>query len=115
MKNWLGLGLAAATLAASVSAGFACEQHAAAAKPQDAKETKDAKQATDTKNLAASGHAAGCDMPCCAQEKTDGDKPCAAQDAKGCPKKAATATAAKAEPAKDTAQAQPAPDPGTHR
>lgn len=120
-KNWIGLSLAAVALTVSVSTGFACDQQAPAA---DSKEATDAK---DAKTVAANGHAAGCDMPCCAHAKdavndknaanAPAEKPCAAHDAKGCPKKAAPAAvaAAKSEPAKDAAKAQPAAAPGTHR
>ena len=114
-KNWIGLSLAAVALAVSASTCFACGEQAQAA---DAK---------DVKTVAANGDAKGCDMPCCAHantatgEKTaapaTGEKPCTVQEAKGCPKKAgATAAAiAKAEPAQDTAKAEPAVDPGTQR
>jgi hypothetical protein len=108
-------------LAVSVSSGLACDQHTQAA---DANDTTDAK---DAKTLAVNGSAKGCDMPCCAHANAaandtnaaneTGEKPCAAHDAKGCPKKAGTtgATAAKTKPAEDTAKAEPAADPGTNR
>ena len=114
-KSWIGLSVAAAILAVSASMCFACGEPAQAA---DAK---------DVKTVAANGDAKGCDMPCCAHanaaanEKnaanTAGEKPCSAHEAKGCPKKAGTAaaTVTKAEPAKDTAKAEPAVDPGTNR
>jgi len=120
-KNWMGLSFAAVALAVSVSTAFACDQQAQAA---DAKDTKDAK---DGAVVAANGSAKGCDMPCCAHAKAAAndktatndatEKPCSAHDAKGCPKKASTATAAaaKAEPAKDAAKAEPAASPGTNR
>lgn len=123
-KRWIGLSLAALALAVSVSAGLACDQHTQAA---DANDTKDAKDAKDAKTLAANGSAKGCDMPCCAHSHAAsndknaaneaGEKPCAAHDAKGCPKKAGTtgATAAKTGPAEDMAKAEPAADPGTNR
>ena len=114
-KSWIGLSVAAVALAVSASTCVACGEQAQAA---DAK---------DVKTVAANGETKGCDMPCCAHANAvandknaanaPGDKPCAAHDAKGCPKKAgATAvTAAKSEPAKDTAKAEPAVDPGTNR
>ena len=114
-KNWIGLSVAVMALAVSTSMCLACGEQAQAA---DAK---------DVKTVAANGDAKGCDMPCCAQANAAAnvknaanaavEKPCAAHDAKGCPKKAgATAgTVAKAEPAQDTAKAEPAVDPGTNR
>jgi hypothetical protein len=123
-KNWIGISLAVVALAVSASAAFACDQQAAAA------DAKDAKGATADAAVAANGATkagTGCDMPCCAHAKeavadknaANGAeaKPCAANDAKGCPKKATAtaATAAKAEPAKETAKAEPATTPGTHR
>ena len=116
-KNWIGLSLAAVALAVSASAGFACDQQAAAA------DAKDAKGATA---VAAKNETKGCDMPCCAHAKeAAGEKvaandagatPCTAHDAKACPKKAtATATAAAKAASKDTAKAEPATTPGTHR
>ena len=114
-KSWIGLSVAAVTLAVSVSMCFACGEQAQAA---DAKGVKTADAKSDAK---------GCDMPCCAHANaaandknaanTAGEKPCAAHEAKGCPKKAGTAaaTVTKAEPAKDTANAEPAVDPGTNR
>lgn len=113
-NRWIGWSLAAVAFAVSTSAAPACDKHAAA-------DVKDAKV------VAANGDVKGCDMPCCAHAKAAAgevkaavaapdDKPCAGHAAKGCPKKAATATAlAKAEPAKDAAKPEPAPDPGTHR
>ena len=117
MKRWAGWTVAAMAVAASASAGFACDRHAPAA---EAKDTK------DTKVVAASRDAKGCDMPCCAHAKAaavdpkaavaSDQKPCAGQDSKGCPKKAGTAVAvAKAELAKDAAKPEPPTDPGTHR
>ena len=117
-NRWIGWTLAAAALAVSVSAGFACDQHA---------QSVDAK---DTKVVAAIGEAKGCDMPCCAHAKAADDvktavaaapatseKPCVGHDPRGCPKKAgATAAAvAKAEPATEAVKAAPAVDPGTNR
>ena len=117
-KRWIGLSLAAFALAASTSAGLACDQQAQAAETQDAK---------GGNTVAAKGETKGCDMPCCAHANAAandknaavaaGEKPCAAHEAKGCPKKAGatTATATKTEPAKETAKAEPAAEPGTHR
>ena len=116
MNRWIGWTLAAVVLAVSAPAGFACDQHAQSA------------DANNTKAVAATGDAKGCDMPCCAHAKAAADdvkaaaaatdeKPCAGHGPKGRPKKAgATATAvAKTEPAKDAAKAAPAADPGTNR
>jgi hypothetical protein len=120
-KNWIGLSLAGVALAVSVTAGFACDQHAAAA------DAKDQKGAADDKALAANGTTKGCDMPCCAHAKeaaneknaanAAAEKPCSAHDAKGCPKKATAtaAAAAKTEPAKEAPTAEPPATPGTHR
>ena len=115
MNRWIGWTLAAVALAASASAGFACDQHAQSAEEKN------------TKAIAGTGDAKGCDMPCCAHAKsanvvktagaaTD-DKPCAGHDPKGCPKKAgATAAAvAKTEPVQDAVKAEPAADSGTQR
>ena len=114
-KSWIGLNVAAVALAVSASTCFACGEQAQAA---DAK---------DVKTVAANGAAKGCDMPCCAHANAAandknaaiaaGEKPCAAHEAKGCPKKAgaAAATVTKAEPAKDAAKPEPAVDPGTNR
>ena len=125
MKNWIGLSLAAAALAVSASAGFACEDHAQAADANDP--AKAPAQAVAAKAVPATDTAKGCDMPCCAQAKAAAgdqkaandaaEKPCSAHEAKGCPKKAPTATAAaaKIEPAKDTAKAAPPASPGTNR
>jgi hypothetical protein len=109
----MGSSLVAVALAVSASSVFACERHAESA------------EAKDAKAVVANGDTKGCDLPCCAHAKgaadtktvaAAGEKPCAAHDAKGCPKKAAVATAAlKAEPAKDPAPAQPAAETGTHR
>jgi hypothetical protein len=113
MNRRIGSAVVALALALSASAAWACDRHA------------DAAEAKDQKAVAANGDAKGCDMPCCAHAKAAADtktaaavaeKPCAAHDAKGCPKKAALATAAlKAEPAKDAAPVEPAAAPGTHR
>jgi hypothetical protein len=114
-KNGIALSVLAIALAISASTCFACGEKAQAA---DAK---------DVKPVAANGETKGCDMPCCTHANaaanhqnaapTTGEKPAAALEAKGCAKKAGatTTTVAKAEPAPDTAKAEPAVDPGTHR
>jgi hypothetical protein len=119
----MGLSMALAALALSVSAGFACDHESRAA---------DAKDAKDAKGAVANGQTKGCDMPCCAHAEAaaadgavaaqTGEKPCAAHDAKGCPKKAAAAVAAKSDATKEAAgnqaakpATQPAADPGTRR
>ena len=113
MNRRIGSTLVAMALAMTWSAVLACDRHA------------DAAEARDAKAVAATGDSKGCDMPCCAHAKTTADtktaaaveeKPCTAHDAKGCPKKAAAATASlKKEPAKDAAPVAPAVDPGTQR
>lgn len=115
MNRWIGWTLAALALAVSASTGFACDQRAEAA------------EAKDVKAVAANGNAKGCDMPCCAHANAAAnnkivaeaatEKPCAAHDPKGCPKKAGATAAAVAntEPAKGAAKAEPAADPGTNR
>ncbi len=113
MNRRIGSTVVALALAVSASAALACDRHT------------DAAEAKDAKAVAANGDAKGCTMPCCAHAEAAadtktaaavGEKPCAAHDAKGCPKKAAVATAAlKTEPAKDAAAAGPPAAPGTHR
>jgi len=111
MNRWIGLTLAVAALALSATVGFACDQRAQAVAVED------------VKAVAANGEMKGCDMPCCAHAKLAagdkaaaepaGEKPCAAHDAKGCPKKTGATAAAKTDPPKDTAKAEPSADPGT--
>lgn len=124
MMRWMGWTAAAAlALTVTATAGFACDQHAQAA------------AGTDAKAGATGGDAKGCAMPCCAKKAAaeakhevkaapavaanEGaakcDKPCDAgktADGKSCPKKTAVA---KAEPAKDSPKAVPAPDSGASR
>jgi hypothetical protein len=127
MKPWMGWTAAAAiALTMTATTSFACDEHAQAA---DAK---------DPKAVAAAGDAKGCDKPCCAKKTAADAKaaaaptaalpavnaadakpaeaPCAAAhaaDGKSCPKK--TGLVAKAEPAKDTPAAEPAPTSGANR
>ena len=113
MKRRIGSTLMAVALGVSASSAFACNEHAQAA------------EVKDEKVVAAKADTKDCDMPCCAKAKAASDKkiaaapekPCAAHDAKGCPKKAEAkaAAVAKAEPAKDAAPVAAPADPGTHR
>lgn len=110
MNRRIGSTLVAVALALSASAALACDGHA------DAAEAK--AKAKGANVAAAGGEAKGCDMPCCAKAKAAAvaEKPCAAHDAKGCPKKEAVSTAAlKTGPAKDVAPVAPPDAPGTHR
>jgi hypothetical protein len=122
----------AMAMAMMATSAFACDGHALAA---EAKEPTGTAVAAPIVALAAPGDATGCDMPCCAHAKeaagvkaaapVKAEAPCAAHEAKGCPKKSTASNAlAKAAPAKDVPQAPPAPaspkavpatDPGTQR
>jgi len=111
----MGWSLAAAAFALAATSASACDHEAKAAEANGVKDTKAVAVATEAK---------GCDMPCCAHAKAVEAKaevaakvetPCAGHEAKGCSKKAAPAVAAKAEPAKEAAQPQPAAGAGSQR
>ena len=131
-KHWTNWTLMAMGLVVTATTAFACDGHTPTA---EAKEAPSTAAAAPVAALAAPGDAKGCDMPCCAHAKdaadvkaaapVKGEVPCAAHEAKGCPKKPTAANAvAKADPAKgepqtppaaESPKALPATDPGTQR
>ena len=132
-KHWTNFTLIAMGLAVTATTAFACDGHAPTAEAKEAPGT--AVAAPVGAVAVTTGDAKGCDMPCCAHAKEAADLkaaapvkaevPCAAHEAKGCPKKATAANAvAKADPAKGEPQTAPAAespkpipatDPGTQR